>query len=65
MSLGVAEGRFDLAILPADIRLPDAVSAASVGTLQWRCFARRGHPAFRFVGTQGVGSVASHRRARR
>ena len=47
---GVSEGRIDLAILPAGIRLPEAVSAASVGALQWRCFARRGHAARRSWG---------------
>jgi DNA-binding transcriptional LysR family regulator len=50
MLLAVADGSIDLAILPAGIRLPEAVSAASVGALQWRCFARRGHPAFRSWG---------------
>jgi len=50
MLLAVADGSIDLAILPAGIRLPEAVSTAPVGALRWRCFARRGHPAFRSWG---------------
>src|SRR5215472_11423294 len=50
MLLPIADGRLDLAILPAGIRLPEAVSAVPIGALQWRCFARRGHPAFRSWG---------------
>jgi DNA-binding transcriptional LysR family regulator len=50
MLLAVADGSIDLAILPAGIRLPEAVSAAPVGDLQWRCFARRGHPALKSWG---------------
>jgi hypothetical protein len=30
----------------ADLSLPDGVSGESIGGLKWRCFGRRGHPAF-------------------
>jgi len=44
--LELAEGQLDLAIAPAGLRLPTGLAAESIGALQWRCFARRGHPAF-------------------
>ncbi len=46
MLLELAEGQLDLAIAPAGLRLPTGVAAESIGALQWRCFGRRGHPAF-------------------
>jgi DNA-binding transcriptional LysR family regulator len=47
MLLELAEGQLDLAIAPAGLRLPHGVAAESIGALRWRCFGRRGHPAFR------------------
>ncbi|SEO93874.1 DNA-binding transcriptional regulator, LysR family [Rhodospirillales bacterium URHD0017] len=47
MLLELAEGQLDLAIAPAGLRLPQGLAAESIGALQWRCFGRRGHPAFR------------------
>jgi DNA-binding transcriptional LysR family regulator len=51
MLLELAEGQLDLAIAPAGLHLPrglpTSLAAESIGALQWRCFARRGHPAFR------------------
>jgi DNA-binding transcriptional LysR family regulator len=46
MLLEVAEGRLDAAIAPAGLRLPTGIAAEPIGALRWRCFARRGHPAF-------------------
>jgi len=46
MLLEVAEGRLDAAIAPAGLRLPSGIAAEPIGALRWRCFARRGHPAF-------------------
>jgi DNA-binding transcriptional LysR family regulator len=46
MLLELAEGQLDLAIAPAGLRLPQGLAAESIGALQWRCFGRRGHPAF-------------------
>jgi DNA-binding transcriptional LysR family regulator len=45
MLLEVAEGQVDAAIAPAGLRLPTGVIGEAVGALQWRCFARHGHPA--------------------
>jgi DNA-binding transcriptional LysR family regulator len=45
--LELAEGQLDLAIAPAGLRLPQGLAAESIGALQWRCFGRRGHPAFK------------------
>jgi DNA-binding transcriptional LysR family regulator len=45
--LEIEEGHLDIAIAPAGLRLPEGVTADMVGALRWRCFARRGHPAFR------------------
>ncbi len=47
MLLEVAEGQIDIAIAPAQLRLPEGVTSQGIGALKWRCFARRGHPAFR------------------
>jgi DNA-binding transcriptional LysR family regulator len=47
MLLQIAEGQVDLAIAPAQVRLPDGVTSQAIGALSWRCFARRGHPALR------------------
>jgi DNA-binding transcriptional LysR family regulator len=44
--LDLAEGQIDVAIAPAPPRMPEGVTGENVGTLQWRCFARTGHPAF-------------------
>jgi len=46
MLLEVAEGRLDAAIAPAGLRLPTGIAAEPIGALRWRCFARKGHPAF-------------------
>lgn len=50
--LEVAEGHLDFAIVPAGLRLPEGVTADMIGALRWRCFARRGHPAFRKWGSK-------------
>jgi DNA-binding transcriptional LysR family regulator len=42
----VAEGQVDIAIVPAQLRLPEGVSSEAIGALKWRCFGREGHPAF-------------------
>jgi LysR family transcriptional regulator, mexEF-oprN operon transcriptional activator len=47
MLLQIADGQIDVAIAPADLRLPDGVTGERVGALKWECFARQGHPAFR------------------
>ena len=52
MLLQLAEGQIDVAIAPADLRLPDGVTGERIGALKWGCFARRGHPAFREWGTK-------------
>jgi LysR family transcriptional activator of mexEF-oprN operon len=44
--LDVAEGQVDVAIVPAQLRMPDGVNSEAIGALKWRCFGRRGHPAF-------------------
>jgi LysR family transcriptional regulator, mexEF-oprN operon transcriptional activator len=44
--LDVAEGLLDIAILPAELRWPQGVTGEAIGALGWRCFGRRGHPAF-------------------
>lgn len=46
MLLEVAEGRLDAAMAPAGLRLPTGIAAEPIGALRWRCFARKGHPAF-------------------
>ena len=47
MLLELAEGQLDGAIVPAGLRRPPGLIAEPIGALQWRCFARRGHPAFK------------------
>ncbi|HEX7565831.1 LysR family transcriptional regulator [Bradyrhizobium sp.] len=44
--LDVAEGLIDVAIVPTELRWPHGVTGETVGALGWRCFGRRGHPAF-------------------
>jgi len=44
--LDVAEGQIDVAIVPAELRLPEGVAGESVGALGWRCYGRKKHPAF-------------------
>jgi len=44
--LDVAEGQIDVAIVPAELRLPEGVTSEAVGALGWRCFGREGHQAF-------------------
>jgi DNA-binding transcriptional LysR family regulator len=48
----VADGQVDLAIVPAEIRLPEGVTSEAVGALQWQCFGRKGHPAFTHWGPE-------------
>ncbi len=45
--LDVAEGHIDAAIVPSELRLPQGVTGEAVGGLEWRCFGRAKHPAFR------------------
>jgi len=47
MLLQIEEGQIDVAIAPTQLRLPQGVTGQTIGALTWRCFARRGHPAFR------------------
>jgi DNA-binding transcriptional LysR family regulator len=51
MLLELAEGQIDAAIAPTQ-RLPEGITSQEIGALNWRCFARRGHPAFRRWGTK-------------
>jgi DNA-binding transcriptional LysR family regulator len=44
--LDVADGQVDIAIVPAQLRLPEGVSSEAIGALNWRCFGRERHPAF-------------------
>ena len=44
--LDVAEGLIDIAIVPSELRWPQGVTGETVGALGWRCFGRKGHPAF-------------------
>ena len=44
--LDVAEGQIDVAIVPAALRLPEGVASEPLGALGWRCYGRKGHPAF-------------------
>jgi DNA-binding transcriptional LysR family regulator len=46
MLLDVAEGQIDMAIVPAQLHMPEGVSSEAIGALKWRCFGRHGHPAF-------------------
>ena len=50
--LDLAEGQIDIAITQAPSRMPEGITGEAVGTLQWRCFARAGHPAFAEWGVQ-------------
>jgi DNA-binding transcriptional LysR family regulator len=50
--LDVAEGAIDLAIVPAELRWPPGVVGEAIGALGWRCFGRRGHPAFSVWGRE-------------
>ncbi len=50
--LDVAEGLIDIAIVPAELCWPKGIAGETVGALGWRCFARRGHPAFSDWGAQ-------------
>ena len=43
--LDVAEGLIDVAIVPAQLRMPEGVNSEAIGALKWRCFCREGHPA--------------------
>jgi DNA-binding transcriptional LysR family regulator len=42
----LAEGQIDIAIAPTPLRLTEDVTGEGIGALTWRCFGRRGHPAF-------------------
>jgi len=44
--LDVAEGQIDVAIVPAELRLPEGVASEALGALAWRCYGRKNHPAF-------------------
>src|SRR5260370_41363921 len=44
--LDVADGQVDIAIVPAQLRMPDGVNSEVVGALKWQCFGRQRHPAF-------------------
>lgn len=46
MLLGVVDGQIDLALGPSDLRLPDGIATAPMGSLRWCCFGRHRHPAF-------------------
>ena len=50
--LDLAEGLIDVAIAPARPRMPEGVTGENVGALQWRCFGRKAHPAFRDGGRE-------------
>jgi DNA-binding transcriptional LysR family regulator len=43
--LDVAEGQIDMAIVPAQLRMPEGIDSEAIGALKWRCFCREGHPA--------------------
>src|SRR4051812_49530242 len=42
----LAEGQIDVAIAPALLDPAEDVTGKGIGSLQWRCFARKDHPAF-------------------
>src|SRR3981189_3239963 len=50
--LDVADGQVDIAIVPAQLRMPDGVNSEAVGALKWQCFGRQRHPAFSKWGRQ-------------
>ena len=60
--LDVAEGLIDIAIVPAELRWPTGCDRRSRRCLGWRCFGRKGHPAFRDWGRASVGALAASRR---
>lgn len=43
--LDLAEGLIDVAIVPAQLRMPDGVNSEAIGALKWQCFCRKDHPA--------------------
>jgi DNA-binding transcriptional LysR family regulator len=43
--LDVAEGQVDVAIVPAELRMPEGIDSEAIGALKWRCFCRQRHPA--------------------
>ena len=57
--LDLAEGQIDIAITQAPSRMPEGITGEAVGTLQWRCFAREGHPAFAEWGDASLDPVAA------
>lgn len=52
MLMDVAEGQIDVAIAPAQIRPHEGLTGETIGALKWRCFGRKGHPAFLKWGPQ-------------
>ena len=44
--LDVADGQVDIAIVPAQLRMPGGVNSEVIGALEWQCFGRQRHPAF-------------------
>src|SRR5260370_4716859 len=44
--LYVADGQVDIAIVPAQLRMPGGVNSEVIGALEWQCFGRQRHPAF-------------------
>ena len=58
MLLQIADGQIDVAVVPADLRLPDGVTGESVGALKWECFARRGQSGLRQWGTVRMVALA-------
>src|SRR6266481_6634668 len=44
--LDVADGQVDIAIVPAQLRMPGGVNSEVIGALKWQCFGRQRHPAF-------------------
>src|SRR5215475_7709069 len=45
--LDVAEGLIDFALVRPELRWRPDVTGEAVGALEWRCSARKAHPAFR------------------
>src|ERR1051326_4751762 len=52
MLLDLAGDRIDVAIAPTPPRPPRDIVGAPIGALQWQCFGRMGHPAFRQWGAE-------------
>jgi DNA-binding transcriptional LysR family regulator len=44
--LDVADGQVDIALVPAQLRMPGGVNSEAIGALKWQCFGRQQHPAF-------------------